>query len=193
MAEKPRILVIDDDPGIRDAFKEIFSPSRNQPVYEKGAALFAKEASQPVACPSEIYDVSIVENGESGIKAVEQALENNLPYAVAFIDMNMTGIDGAETSRRIWELDRRIKIVIVTASGEYSRCDIISIARRKDLFYIRKPFTIEEIKQFASALVHHWTVDREKEILVPDLKKSMQNSRKRCHFSVCWATMSPKN
>jgi CheY-like chemotaxis protein len=106
-----------------------------------------------------------------------------LPFAVAFIDMNMPGIDGAETSRRIWMLDPQVKIVIVTAFSEYKPCDIINIAQRDDLFYLRKfylrkPFNTDEIKQFARALSNQWHVERDREILATRLEKANAELRK---------------
>ena len=172
MTENPRILVVDDDPGVRDAFREILAPSQTSNIAEKGAALFGDPGSEPEACTPETYDLILVENGEAGVRAVEQSIEDKLPFAVAFIDMNMPGIDGAETSRRIWMLDPQVKIVIVTAFSEYKPCDIINIAQRDDLFYLRKPFNTDEIKQFARALSNQWYVERDREILATRLEKA---------------------
>jgi CheY-like chemotaxis protein len=207
MTENPRILVVDDDPGVRDAFREILAPSPTSNIAEKGAALFGDPGSEPEACPPETYDLILAENGEAGVRAVEQSIEDKLPFAVAFIDMNMPGIDGAETSRRIWMLDPQVKIVIVTAFSEYKPCDIINIAQRDDLFYLRKPFNTDEIKQFARALSNQWQVERDREILaarlekvnaeLEDMNKNLQKkvreqtamlvcSPKKCRPSVFW-------
>ena len=163
--------MVDDDPGVRDAFKEILAPSRTSNIAEKGAALFGDPGSEPETCPPDAYEIMLAENGEAGVRAVEQSIEANLPFAVAFIDMNMPGIDGAETSRRIWLLDQHIKIVIVTAFSEYKPCDIINVARRDDLFYLRKPFNTEEIKQFSRALSNQWHIERDREVLAARLEK----------------------
>ena len=166
MEDNQRILIIDDDPGVRDAFREILAPS---PTYggiaERGAALFGEAAPDVPSCVLRTYDLSMADSGEAGITAVTQSLERQAPYAVAFIDMNMPGINGAETSRRVWAVDPNIKIVIVTAFSEHRPCDIIDIARRDDIFYLRKPFNSEEIRQFANALTHAWKAERERDDL----------------------------
>ena len=170
MDDNQRIIVIDDDPGVRDAFKEILTSSATSGIAERGAALFGEETSSLPACSPQSYELTLAENGEQGVKAVESALAKQQPFAVAFIDMNMPGIDGAETSRRIWAIDPQIKIVIVTAFSEYRPCDIINIAQRDDIFYLRKPCNSEEIKQFANALSNSWNTEREREILAARLE-----------------------
>jgi signal transduction histidine kinase len=165
-----RIIVIDDDPGVRDAFKEILTQPPSSGIAEKGAALFGEEMPGLTSCAPQTYELTLTENGELGVDAVRRALERHQPFSVAFIDMNMPGIDGAETARRIWVLDPNIKIVIVTAFSEYRPCDIIHIAQRDDIFYLRKPFNSEEIRQFANALTHAWDTERQREILAQKLE-----------------------
>ena len=170
MDDNQRIIVIDDDPGVRDAFKEILATSATSGIAERGAALFGEETPSLPACSLQSYELTLAENGTQGVAAVESALTQQQPFAVAFIDMNMPGIDGAETSRRIWAIDPQIKIVIVTAFSEYRPCDIINIAQRDDIFYLRKPFNSEEIKQFANTLSNSWNTEREREILAARLE-----------------------
>jgi signal transduction histidine kinase len=165
-----RILIIDDDPGVRDAFMEILAQPQASGIAEKGAALFGEELPKLSSCSPQTFALTVAENGEQGVDAVGGALAKRQPFAVAFIDMNMPGIDGAETARRIWALDPDIKIVIVTAFSEHRPCDIINIAQRDDIFYLRKPFNSEEIRQFANALTHAWDTEREREILSKKLE-----------------------
>jgi two-component system, NtrC family, sensor kinase len=165
-----RIVVIDDDPGVRDAFKTILDQPPASGLAEKGAALFGDNAQNLHACAPRRYDVTLTENGEEGVEAVRTALAQERPFAVAFIDMNMPGLNGAETARRIWAIDPHINIVIVTAFSEYMPCDIIDITKRDDIFYLRKPFNSEEINQFANALTHAWNAEREREMLAKTLE-----------------------
>jgi sigma-B regulation protein RsbU (phosphoserine phosphatase) len=113
--------------------------------------------------------------GENGIKAVQAALEEQMPFAAAFVDMMMPGMDGAETAKEIWRIDPQMKIVIVTAYSDYTPDDIVRKVNRDDLFYLRKPFNPAEIKQFARALTAQWNLEREKELLSSKLAQAHEH------------------
>ena len=173
MKENRKILVIDDDEGIRETYQGIFTPEPDSDVLSSGMALFgpgAGEKKKPVR--QKEYEICLAENGSHGIERVKAAVAEGFPFAVAFIDMKMPGLDGAHTSRQIWEIDPGIKIIIVTAYSEYTPEDIISVTGRDDIFYLRKPFNHEEILQFARALTNEWNLERKRDLLEVDLKKA---------------------
>jgi len=169
-----RIIVIDGDPGIRETYLSILSEPRNREVLAKGAGLF-DDGSRPDLYAQEQFEVTLAERGENGITAVEKAASENLPFAVAFIDMNIPGMNGAQTAKRIWDIDQDVKIIFVTAFSEHSPDDINRITGRDDSFYLRKPFNPEEIKQFARALTNEWSLEREREQLSEELEDVNQN------------------
>jgi len=168
-----RILVVDDDPGIRDSFENILTPSPLPDVLSAGASLFEEQIKddKPAAARM-LYDLTLVESGEEGVGTVENAAKQKQPFAAAFIDMKMPGIDGAEAARRILDIDADIKIVIITAFSEYSLDDIVRKVGRENIFYLRKPFNPEEISQFARSLTNQWNLEREKESLADELQKA---------------------
>jgi sigma-B regulation protein RsbU (phosphoserine phosphatase) len=151
-----RILVIDDDSSVLDIYREIL-------------VTIPQHSTAPHHPGQQVYEVACADSGEAGVQQVITALEHDQPFAVAFVDMSLTGIDGAETARRIWALDPQVKIVIVTGS-QYPPDAIIQITQREDLFYLRKPFNVEEIHQFARALTHQWRLEYDKERLTAQLR-----------------------
>ena len=179
MKENSRILIVDDDPGIRDSYKSILCPSHTDNVLSRGASLFDEPVEDSGSISQNQYDLILTDRGEEGIKAVEKAVEQESPFATAFIDMKMPGIDGAETAKGIWAVDSRIKFVIVTAHSEYTPEDTIRITDRDNLFFLRKPFNPEEIRQFARVLTHEWFLEREKELLNHELKKTNEELETR--------------
>lgn len=101
--------------------------------------------------------------GLDAVAMVQQALREGDPYRVAFIDIRMPpGIDGKETAKRIRAIDPEINLVIVTGYSDYSPIEISRAAGPIDkIFYITKPFEVNEISQTARALCRRWQVDAE--------------------------------
>ncbi|MBW2440993.1 MAG: SpoIIE family protein phosphatase [Deltaproteobacteria bacterium] len=169
-----RILIIDDDPGVREAYDQILSAEPVSDIMSRGIELFAGQDFNIPARPDGQYDITLTDCGEAGVAAVKESVGSRRPFAAAFVDMMMPGIDGAETARQIWQIDADIKIVIVTAYSDYTPDDIVNLVGREDLFYLRKPFNPAEIRQFARALTNQWELEREKEVLAAKLARARE-------------------
>ncbi len=174
MKDNRRILVIDDDQGIRETYLSIFSPRKETDVILKGRELFGEFQGETSLPERQGYEITVAENGITGIEIVKDAMARNMPFAAAFIDMKMPGLDGAQTSQKIWEIDPGIKILIVTAYSDYTPEEIIAVTGREDIFYLRKPFNQEEIYQFARALVNGWNLERRRLLLEDSLQRANQ-------------------
>jgi diguanylate cyclase len=156
-----RVLVVDDDPDILNAYRQVLNdsvPSNDRAALDDlRARLFASGGGnrQPTAGPAAPSFEPVVCNGaEAAVDAVRQACTAGEPISVAFLDMRMPpGPDGAWAAQRIREIDPLIEIVICTA---YSDVDPAEIARRvppsNKLFYLQKPFHPHEVRQLALAL-----------------------------------------
>lgn len=157
-----RILVVDDEKAIHDAYRHILSPdarSRDDLLDDLAGALFEDfEAASSEDAPA---DITFCSQGLEAVAAVETAIAEDRPFQVAFIDVRMPpGIDGKETARRIRLLDSRINIVIVSAYTDHNVTDIALAAGPADkIFYISKPFAAAEIQQMATALSRRWEAD----------------------------------
>ncbi|MBX3594005.1 EAL domain-containing protein [Sphingomonas sp.] len=110
----------------------------------------------------EQFDTVHCMQGLDGVEAVAASLDSGDRFAVAFIDVRMPpGIDGKETAKRIRALDPDINLVIVTGYSDFSPLEISREAGPADkIFYIAKPFQVEEVVQTATALGARWEVDR---------------------------------
>jgi len=166
-----RILIVDDDAAVREAYREILVP-REYGFLGKGEGLFESSRSDPLNRPPS-YEIREAENGAKARELVWEARIRGKPFGVAFVDMKMPGLNGAETAREIWKIDPNMKVVIVTAFSDILPDEIVGIVGREDIFYLRKPFNPQEIRQFARALCSQWDFDREREeaLLVTEGRK----------------------
>lgn len=161
-----RILIVDDEPALHDAYRIAFgagaAASGGDALADMAAELFGADEAAPVEAAA-AFDCTHCMQGLDAVAAVERAIADGNPYAVAFIDVRMPpGIDGKETATRIRALDPNINLVIVTGYSDFSPIEISKAAGPLDkIFYIAKPFEVAEITQTASALSSRWAVDRE--------------------------------
>jgi two-component system, NtrC family, sensor kinase len=170
-----RILIIDPDPEIRRLYQEILGPSTDDPPTVSGHAP-PDESAENFPEP---YTLAFTERGEEGVEEVVSALEDGAPFAVAFVDMQLPGMDGAGAARLIWSLDPNVKVVVVTAFDELTPCEMIQVDGAQEIFYLRKPFHGEEIKQFARALTSQWSLEQEREMLAAQLEKMNEDLREK--------------
>ena len=161
--EDIRILVVDDDEGVLDSYKNIFGLSRESAsdtrIQDLQAQLYGTDSSPANAFP---YDITYHQQANDAIQAVRVALNNNQPYAMTFLDVRMPpGPDGVWAAEKIRGLDPLINIVMVTAYSDIDPAEISSRVQPLDkLLYIQKPFHIQEIQQFGAALGAKWLAER---------------------------------
>ena len=135
-SDRVRILAVDDDQNVLDLYEEFLSSPTS--TYQ--------------------FDLTLCHQSETAVEAVRMAIEDEEPFAAAFLDIRMdSGPDGVWAAEQIRTLDPNIEIVMVTAHNDVGPEEIVSrVPPAGKLLYIRKPFTPEEIKQFAVALGAKW-------------------------------------
>jgi two-component system, NtrC family, sensor kinase len=162
-----RVLVIDDEEAIRDSFRGILMPHRKkyENLKQAGEELFG--TGPRGGGSGETFDFDFVEaqDGESGLRLVEEAIESQRPFAAIFVDMRMPGWDGLETVQMIRSVDSRAEIVFVTAYSDYSIEEVVMSAG-PNVGYHTKPFAAEEIRQIATKAVYEWNKTRNLEQLI---------------------------
>lgn len=155
-----RILVIDDSEDIHRDFHRVLGRRADT------AELDAIEASLFGASPSPggqpVFEVTSAYQGEQGLAAVQRALADGAPYAMAFVDLRMPpGWDGLETLSRIWEEDPALQAVICSAYSDYSWADITArLGQTHRLLILKKPADPIEVRQMACALTEKWNFER---------------------------------
>src|SRR6266851_2404440 len=92
---------------------------------------------------------------------VKEALAENRPYAMAFVDVRMPpGWDGVETIARIWEVYPQLQIVVCTAYADYSWEELrAKVGQPDNLVVLKKPFDNVEVQQLAHAMTKKWLLN----------------------------------
>ncbi len=157
----PRILLIDDNPSVHEAFDVILrGGSANAQLEQAEAFMFGNVSSPTVVKPA--YQTDHAFSGAEGVEKVRQALAAQTPYQVVFVDIRMPGMDGVETIERFWKLDPEVQTVICTAYADYRWEDLVNRLGRTDrLLVLKKPFHDIEVMQLASTLARKWSLARQ--------------------------------
>lgn len=160
-----RILVIDDDSGILEIFREVLvgAPAAGAGSLGELNQLLSmmSGAGGEQRSDGRHFLVDTATQGEEGFRLLQQAKKAEQPYSVVFVDMRMPpGWDGVRTIREIHAFDPYVQLVIVTAYSDASVAEIVKNVGFTDrLLYLKKPFDDEEIMQLADSLSMRWNLE----------------------------------
>jgi diguanylate cyclase len=165
-----RVLIVDDEPEIRDSYRQIFAESEAQlemtGFHELRSRLFRKNPMEALrrhaAARATAFEPVFCDQAQAAVNAVKEGLARNQPFAVVFLDMRMPpGPDGVWAATQIRELDPAVEIVICTAYSDTDPGEIGSYVPPEDkLSYLQKPFHPHEVRQMAIALASKWRAER---------------------------------
>jgi len=147
-----RVLVIDDSPEIQDAFRGILT----QPSGFRGEPEGQNESA---ALPR--FEVDCADDGEQGIERVRQAIAAKHPYALAFVDGRMPGMDGVTTIEHLWKIDPTLELTLCTGFCDATPEELARRLKRIDLLILKKPFDYTVARQLAYSLTEKWRLTRE--------------------------------
>jgi two-component system cell cycle sensor histidine kinase/response regulator CckA len=170
-APNNRILVVDDNNSIHADLREILcagDSAKTTAANELEAAIFG---DQPATTGQVIFEMDSAYQGEEALAMVKHSLEENCPYAMAFVDVRMPpGWDGIETVARIWAVYPAIQIVICTAYSDYSWSEMrAKVGQPDSLVILKKPFDNIEVQQLAHALTKKWQLNLQTELQLKEL------------------------
>lgn len=169
-----RILIIDDNPEIHRDFIKILTTSPHDEFNKLSAEIFGEQPEE-ILLPD--FEISTASQGQEGVAKIKEALANQHPYALAFVDIRMPpGWDGIETIKHIWELDKDIQVVICTAYTDYSWEETVShLGKTDNLLILKKPFDNISVRQLACALTKKWQLIQEARKYTNNLKQQVEN------------------
>ena len=152
-----RILAVDDDETVRELYQGILKSNNPSPALPE-------------------FELTCCSQGDEAVEAVKRSFDEDAPYAVAFLDLNMPpGPDGEWTAEEIHNLDPQINSVVVTGYRSTSIRKTGQRARFSDkLLYLQKPFHPREIIQFATALSIKWQAEKQLLTMHADLENLVE-------------------
>lgn len=170
-----KILIIDDNPTIHQDFIKILTTAQSSSELDKlDLELFGEKEETSIVLP--YFKIDTATQGKEGVDRIEQALKENNPYALAFVDVRMPpGWDGIETIKHIWRIDPNIQIVICTAFSDYSWEETVeNLGMSDNLLILKKPFDNVTVRQLACALVKKWQLMQESKQRTEFLEKTVE-------------------
>jgi CheY-like chemotaxis protein len=171
-----RILVIDDNKAIHEDFRAILTRPKALPngMAEAEAALFGDAVPQ-IEFPE--FQINSAFQGQEGLDLIEKSLQENHPYAMAFVDVRMPpGWDGVETTAKIWQKYPDLQVVICTAYSDYSWEEMLKKLGYSDrLVILKKPFDNIEVLQLAISMTEKWRLYNQAKLRLDDLEKMVHD------------------
>ena len=170
--ENRRILIVDDTHSIHQDFAKILLVENNSTLEDMEAMLFG-QGLNPTNPHSIDFQLDSAFQGAQALEKVKQALKEQRPYALAFVDVRMPpGWDGIQTIEYLWQVDPDLQVVICTAYSDYSWQETFARLGNNDkLLILKKPFENIEVLQMANALVYKWNSTKQASLKMADMEQ----------------------
>jgi len=174
-----RILVIDDNEAIHADFQKILAGSASSSALSDSHAAFFGQTLDNAN--NLTFEIDSALQGQEGLEKVSQSIQDNQPYALAFVDIRMPpGWDGIETIGRIWKVDPDLLIVICTAYNDYNWNEMARKLGNMDQWLIlRKPFDNVEVSQLAASLTEKWDLARKADLKLSEMQRIAETTNTR--------------
>lgn len=160
-----RVIVIDDNLQIHKDVKKILQRGslEDTELQHDAEQFFGVDASDRAPTFELDFELAFASQGEEGVKIIEQAVEAKRPFAMALVDMRMPpGLDGVQTTKRIWEVAPDTQVVLCTAYSDYGLQDIIEELGQSDrLLILKKPYEPAELALLAIAMCEKWSLTQQ--------------------------------
>lgn len=161
-----RILVVDDEPAIRETYSDILAPPAKKVVSLRSSRVLSQPPNE--VDPGFEFDVTVCASYEEALQLFRSARDSGRPFAMGFFDVMLgSAKDGYDLVKELHSMDPDLYAVFVTAYNDRSIESINSLLGVKMVDrwdYINKPFTQGEILQKARNFVTLWNLEKEGEL-----------------------------
>jgi len=174
LSEPARVLVIHNDSAVLETFQKSFAYDNDAVAGGGDVSLqldaFAGDRRQSA------FRVDLLLDGETACKRSMNTYRRGRPYAVAFVDAQMThGWDSLKTVTELRRIDPYIQLVICVDDDGQSLEDLaICFGKSVRALILRRPFNKIDVLQMASALAEKWRLESERQTKSHDLEKRIE-------------------
>ncbi|MCP4352479.1 MAG: hypothetical protein GY795_44035 [Desulfobacterales bacterium] len=155
-----RILVADNDQSTLSLYRKALYPEKDDyKLFPETEKLTSKLGGKDniINIFFLLFDIAVCSNKDEVFEAVKTSVEENRPFAAAFLDIRVLPKTGIQTIKSIQQLDPFMEIVIVTAYSDASSEDIAcQTAPEDNILFLLEKLTLFEIRQLALALAGKW-------------------------------------
>ncbi len=142
------VLIADDDPGIQDYYRKIFSVGEGSDFDLLGESESAAKAGPELDC-------RVFAGGDELVSWYFHELAQGRTCPLCILDMRMPGMNGLDAAQRLRAMDPALEIVLCTAFADVS-LEQIRERLHTGFYYVRKPFARGEFYLLVQSLVLAW-------------------------------------
>ena len=152
------VLVVDDNAAIHDDFRKILGSAEDHDHFDSAdAEMFG--AKTDVRSRSR-FNLEFASQGAQALQIVRDAAAAGQRFSLVFMDVRMPpGWDGLESTRRLWDVDPDLQVVICTAYSDKSWEEMMDqLGHPERVLILKKPFDAIEVLQLTHALTEKWSL-----------------------------------
>ncbi|WP_353616792.1 response regulator [Desulfovibrio sp. Huiquan2017] len=163
-----RVLAVDHDESMLMLYRDVLcfeseEPSALEALFGDDARLPSREEiDEDAARP--IFDVIPARDAAGGLEAMDRALAEGDPFAIALIDIHLSDLDealgGIELAEGLRRRDPNMEIVLLSARHKVPLKEFNKrVQPPEKLLFIQKPFRSPELKQITLSLGSKWDAE----------------------------------
>lgn len=159
-----RIIIVTDNEATRNDYNNILFSSKaggNPEPLELAAFPDGHQPRGVTTFPE--FSLDFAFDADQGVQKIEAAANEDLPYAVVFLDLQtQPEWNEVDTARQILNVDPQVQIVICSAFKGFTTERILeNLGHAKNVVILHKPFEPTEVEMLAVSLTDNWRANDE--------------------------------
>ncbi len=174
-----RILIIDGDESTHAEFRALTARAPNScGVIDASTQLPLYETS--TLSPAPEFEIDSAYHAERGLELVKAAKQDERPYSLAFVDLQLPPSDNwLETTRELLAADDELQIVLCTANSDDAlEANVCQLAGTGRVVLLKKPFDIATTWLLTLSLTDKWRLTHDVNGRLQQQAEQLANTRR---------------